>query len=210
MPSVAIYSPDAAHRRHLEHILRADPSYAIAGSAGDPAALERLLGRPGAEIVVADAPPYDVLSQWCRQFADTAFVVLTPEAGADEFDALAAGAHAVLARTAGASEILATLAAARHGLAVLPRPLLATMLAGGIEAPAPAADPLEHAPPLTAREIEVLRALADGVSNKAIARRLGISYHTVKFHVAAILAKLEAETRTEAVARAAHLGLIML
>ena len=52
--------------------------------------------------------------------------------------------------------------------------------------------------------------MADGVSNKAIARRLGISFHTAKFHVAAILAKLNADSRTEAVARATQLGLVML
>jgi DNA-binding NarL/FixJ family response regulator len=66
-----------------------------------------------------------------------------------------------------------------------------------------------HAP-LTPRELEVLSAMADGASNKVIARRLGISFHTAKFHVAAILAKLDADTRTEAVAKAAHLGLVML
>ncbi len=63
---------------------------------------------------------------------------------------------------------------------------------------------------LTPRELEVLAAMADGVSNKAIAARLGISFHTAKFHVAAILAKLNADSRTEAVARAAQLGLVML
>jgi DNA-binding NarL/FixJ family response regulator len=63
---------------------------------------------------------------------------------------------------------------------------------------------------LTRRELEVLAAMADGASNKVIARRLGISFHTVKFHVAAILAKLDADSRTEAVAKAAQLGLVML
>jgi DNA-binding NarL/FixJ family response regulator len=63
---------------------------------------------------------------------------------------------------------------------------------------------------LTPRELEVLAAMADGASNKVIARRLGISFHTVKFHVAAILEKLDAESRTEAVLEAARLGLIML
>ena len=52
---------------------------------------------------------------------------------------------------------------------------------------------------LTARELEVLTAMADGATNKAIARRLGISFHTVKFHVSAILKKLDADIRTEAV-----------
>ena len=50
---------------------------------------------------------------------------------------------------------------------------------------------------LTARELEVLTAMADGATNKAIARWLGISFHTVKFRVAAILEKLDADTRTE-------------
>jgi NAD(P)-dependent dehydrogenase (short-subunit alcohol dehydrogenase family) len=63
---------------------------------------------------------------------------------------------------------------------------------------------------LTRRELEALAAMADGASNKAIARRLGISFHTAKFHVAAILAKLDADSRTEAVAKAAQLGLVML
>ena len=63
---------------------------------------------------------------------------------------------------------------------------------------------------LTPRELEVLAALADGAPNKMIARRLGISFHTVKFHVASILDKLDADSRTEAVAEAARRGLVML
>ena len=63
---------------------------------------------------------------------------------------------------------------------------------------------------LTAKQEEVFGRLRNGLSNKAIARRLGISFHTAKFHVGAILAKLNAESRTEAVTRAAQLGLVML
>jgi DNA-binding NarL/FixJ family response regulator len=65
---------------------------------------------------------------------------------------------------------------------------------------------VEH---LTPREQEVLQLLAQGLSNKLIAGRLGISDHTVKFHLNAILGKLGAQSRTEAIAQAARLGLVL-
>jgi DNA-binding CsgD family transcriptional regulator len=68
----------------------------------------------------------------------------------------------------------------------------------------------QDAAALTPREIEVLRLLAEGATNKSIARRLGISVHTVKFHVASLLDKFEAIGRTDAVAHAVRLGVIQL
>src|SRR5262252_1392684 len=113
-------------------------------------------------------------------------------------------------RSASRNEIIAAIKAAIAGLVVVPANILVTLLPE-----APLADDLLKADGsgharLTRRELEVLAAMADGASNKAIARRLGISFHTVKFHVAAILAKLDADSRTEAVAKAAQLGLVML
>jgi DNA-binding NarL/FixJ family response regulator len=64
--------------------------------------------------------------------------------------------------------------------------------------------------PLTARELQVLELLGEGLSNRGIARRLGISDQTVKFHVSSVLAKLGASNRTDAVRRAARRGLIAL
>ena len=64
--------------------------------------------------------------------------------------------------------------------------------------------------PLTTRELDVLNLLVEGLSNKAIAARLGISDQTVKFHVAAICGKLGAANRTEAVRRAIRRGLVSL
>jgi DNA-binding CsgD family transcriptional regulator len=63
---------------------------------------------------------------------------------------------------------------------------------------------------LTSRERQVLALLAEGATNKAIARRLGISVHTAKFHVGSLLDKLDAAGRTDAVAHAARLGVIVL
>jgi DNA-binding NarL/FixJ family response regulator len=76
-------------------------------------------------------------------------------------------------------------------------------------APAPARADTESSA-LTARELEVLRMMAEGAANKIIAWKLGISEHTVKFHVAAILARLGASSRTEAVTTAIRKGLVLL
>jgi DNA-binding NarL/FixJ family response regulator len=68
----------------------------------------------------------------------------------------------------------------------------------------------EARPPLTPRELEILACLGEGLSNKAVARRLGISAHTVKFHLEAVFAKLGASSRADAVARGLRGGLILL
>jgi len=81
-------------------------------------------------------------------------------------------------------------------IAIVSRDALSTAKADGTE--------------LTPRELDVLALLADGASNKAIARQLGISVHTVKFHVRSLLDKLEATGRTDAVAHAARRGVIHL
>jgi len=69
---------------------------------------------------------------------------------------------------------------------------------------------MAEAIPLTPRENQVLQLLAQGMTNKAIALDLGITDHTVKFHVNAIMGKLGAQSRTEAVVRATQLGMIAL
>jgi two-component system, NarL family, response regulator YdfI len=211
MVAIAIFSTDPVLRGGLERLLRADPAITIVGLADDPSALTRLIQQSYVDAVVADAPPPDDLSGWRMAQGRTAFVVMVdetdPEAG---IAALAAGAGAILPRTAGRDDIVAAIKAVADGLAVLPRALMATLL----EAVSPADDGSDHddaaGTRLTPRELEVLAAMADGASNKAIARRLDISFHTAKFHVAAILAKLDADSRTEAATRAAQLGLVML
>ena len=75
--------------------------------------------------------------------------------------------------------------------------------------PQPAARPDPNAA-LTPREREVLELMAEGASNKMIARALGISVHTAKFHVGSVIDKLDATGRTDAVAQAARLGVIRL
>jgi DNA-binding NarL/FixJ family response regulator len=118
-------------------------------------------------------------------------------------EALAAGARGVVLRDAAPDRLVAALGAVGSGLLVVDAALadlLPRRRSGGSGL----------AEPLTPRESEVLQLLAEGLSNKAIAARLGISEHTAKFHVNAILGKLGAETRTEALVQAARLGLVLL
>jgi DNA-binding NarL/FixJ family response regulator len=111
------------------------------------------------------------------------------------------GARAVLSRDASPEEIVAAIVAVAAGLiAVQPRALAGAMGPGA----------RHDAERLTAREIDVLGELARGAANRAIAARLGISEHTVKFHIASIFAKLAVSSRTEAVTHGVRLGLIML
>ena len=120
------------------------------------------------------------------------------------FAALRAGAAGVLARRSDADEIVAALAAIRAGLVVLDPAVR--------DAPASLANARGTlaAEPLTERERQVLAMLARGLSNRRIGERLAISDNTVKAHVGAILAKLGAATRTEAVTLGVRLGLVML
>ena len=114
-----------------------------------------------------------------------------------------AGVRSVLRRDATAEELTAALTAATAGLITL-HP---DVFAAGVRANAAGADE-DRA--LTPRERELLEMLAEGLSNRTIARRLGISTNTVKFHVASILAKLGVGSRTEAVTLGVRRGLIAL
>lgn len=118
--------------------------------------------------------------------------------------AVRGGARAVLPRTAAADAIVAAVEAAAAGLVVLPADALAEVPQGTA---ARATAPPEA---LSAREAQILALLAEGLVNKQIAARLGISRHTVKTHLAALFHKLGVSTRAEAVAAGARAGVILL
>lgn len=125
-------------------------------------------------------------------------------------EALRAGARGVLLRDANADRLRTAVMAVAEGSIVLDESMLARLLEPSEpEAPEPPSRAARDVR-LTPREIEVLSLVAEGLSNKLIADRLGISEHTAKFHVNAILAKLGAETRTEAVVLAARRGILLL
>jgi len=121
--------------------------------------------------------------------------------------AFAAGLAGLLARDTAAETLQHALGTALHGLFVLDRAFVPE--SSGIVDTGTLARTLDGEP-LTAREQEVVQLMAEGLSNKQIADRLGISTHTAKFHVNAVLGKLGASTRTEAVVRALQRGVVML
>ena len=211
MTAVAIYSADPVLRCSLEKLLREDPAMTVVGVADNPSAILRLIEQNHVDAVLADLPPREQLADWRIRHDETAFVVLIDGYNdEDGLEALHAGARGILPRSAERNEIVVAIKAVTNGLVVLPRELLPTLLNGGSDADELLDGNDAVRARLTPRELEVLAAMADGASNKAIARRLGISFHTAKFHVAAILTKLNADSRTEAVTRAAQLGLVML
>jgi DNA-binding NarL/FixJ family response regulator len=113
---------------------------------------------------------------------------------------------ALVPREASAAELRAATTAAAQGFTVVPAALATRLLPARV--PEPELDvSLES---LTPREREVLDLLAQGLTNRQIADRLGISEHTAKFHVAAVSAKLGAASRTEAVTRGVRRGLVTL
>jgi DNA-binding CsgD family transcriptional regulator len=179
---VRIAATSPAVRAGLESLMASSPDLTVTDSYAD---------------VVLAAVPMDDLTP-------APAIVLLGE-GTWTSDALRLGVRALLPPDASAAEILAAVQAAAAGLVVIDPSDLESLIAAG--APQPTA---ESATPLTAREREVLRMLAEGAANKTIAWKLGISEHTVKFHVAQILAKLNAGTRTEAVTMGIRQGLILL
>jgi DNA-binding NarL/FixJ family response regulator len=195
-----IAAPSAVVRAGLETLVASSPGLQIAGSFPDLSAVEDL--HP--DVVLAAVPLEDLAPP--ADGRAPAFVVLTAESQPVwTHEAVRLGVRALLPRDASAAEILAAVEAAGSGMAVVdPRELDSWLAAAS---PVPAST---EGPTLTARELEVLRMMADGAANKAIAWKLGISEHTVKFHVASILQKLHAGSRTEAVTVGIRQGLVLL
>ncbi|MDP9361548.1 MAG: response regulator transcription factor [Acidobacteriota bacterium] len=160
----------------------------------DPSRLRVL----SADVMLCDGSAPDVDERLTA--ADVPALVLVRDA-AGAAEALASGARGVLARTAAPRRMHAALHAVAEAEIVIDDIFADTLL----RHPRTEVEMIE---PLTAREREVLRLLASGQTNKEIAQRLGVTDHTIKFHVNGILGKLGAATRTEAVVEAARRGII--
>lgn len=197
MIRVSVVAGSPVVQAGLRALLEEGPGLEVVETLG-PAAADSAQG----EVIVFDAesdgaPAVDG--------EGPAIVLLTDDAdGVRQSELWPSRVRAILSRTAPVTDILAAVQAVAAGFVLL-RPEEAERALVP-----PRAAPAGVGEGLTPRELEVLQMITAGESNKRIAWRLGISEHTVKFHVASILAKLTAGSRAEAVAIGIRRGLIYL
>ena len=198
MIRVSVIATSVIVRAGLEALLLTSPSIAVARSYSS---LTEVGEEAGNSILLLDLDGIDDAPPGSLVLTDTTEPLWIAQALRD-------GVRAILPRTASGAEIIAALEAVAAGLVVLHRDIIALVVPGQPN------EIREHPPapqqPLTPRELEVLRWLADGHGNKTIAWKMGISEHTVKFHVASVFSKMNVSTRTEAVTIGVRLGLILL
>ena len=223
MTRVLVAAASAVTRAGLEAILAREPSLVIVGGATTGTSLAEEIAEHEPDVVLAEfaGSDEDALAMLHVVSGDLddglrpspSLVVLADEGDAAPIvAAVGAGVRALLPRDARPHEIVAAVGAAAAGLVALTTELFATMRMGTAIAASSRSGRADSTSetPLTPRELEVLRMIADGLGNKQIAARLAISEHTVKFHVGSVFAKTRASTRAEAVMIGARRGLIIL
>jgi two-component system, NarL family, response regulator YdfI len=212
---VSIVAASPLARAGLENLL-ASRQIEVAGSFSN---LDEVAAR--LDDIPADAILVDSTGEPFGPFLDALLasglasdfnVVLLVESAslAASTEALREGVRAVLPNDVSPEQLAAALQAASNGLVVLLSTQVPAAVSNGFSSDAMPRAVDELAEPLTLRESEVLQMLASGLANKEIAAKLVISEHTVKFHVASILGKLGAASRTEAVALGIRRGLVLL
>ena len=212
MIRVFIVAASPVSRASLQSLLRAR-KVEVVGSAPSFESLWDQLPDAEVDIVLVEASGdhseemIDSLNQ--SQLSSEATVMVLSDRSEPRWfaEAVRAGVRGILPSDLSPDQIVAGLEAAAAGLIVL-HPAEVDAVFPAVEAMSrPLAELVE---PLTPRESEVLQMLASGLANKEIATRLAISEHTVKFHVASILGKLGASSRTEAVTVGIRRGLVLL
>jgi NarL family two-component system response regulator YdfI len=202
---IAVAAISAGRRAGLESIVRSHPEFQLAGSFAAVASVVSSAIGTDVDVIVIDSDSIRDLR--LEPTSDAAIVLLTEISDARSISRLLrSGVRAILPRESDPDDILSAIYAAYDGLVLLSTPTAESLAAvygdQSLEVDA------ELSEEITSRETDVLRMLAEGLVNKDIAARLGISEHTVKFHVSSILDKLGASTRTEAVTLGIRRGLI--
>jgi len=200
-------------REGLHGMLAAD-GMVVVGEASDGAGAIELTRELVPDVVVVDlnmpqVSGVDALRQIAMSSPDIHVLVLTVSAdAADALQALAAGACGYLLKDTRADELVGAIRLAAGGHAVISREV-ARALVARVRTDAHAAEQgNDDALALTARELEVIRLIADGADNAAIGRELSISRHTVKQYVTNIFEKLGVQSRVQAAVYAVRKGLV--
>jgi DNA-binding NarL/FixJ family response regulator len=191
---VLIAAASPIGRAGLKSLVEDSGEYVVAGtsSAGE---LVELALELHPDVILWQISPDEDAAAILRSLERQNTILLTSNAA---LELIRAGAHGVLPLDASADQIGIALRTAAAGLGVFsPEHLDTPSISGGPST-------------LTAREKQVLSMIAEGLANKEIAWRLGISDHTVKFHVSALLGKLGAGSRAEAISVGIRQGVIML
>jgi len=207
---VVLVAPGMALRAGLRALLEASDNIDVIAQAASMSELSPL--PPNPDILVLTAEAYsksDLDRAFKRAEADFSLLLLSSEPwAAQEISGLPARAWGLLSLEASGDELLAAVEALYQGLLVGDPVLVGAYLGEATAAEESETDAAGEL--LTDRESEVLQLLAHGQANKQIGYQLGISEHTVKFHVSSIYSKLGVSNRAEAVRQGIQQGLILL
>jgi len=202
---IAVAATSAVRRVGLESIIRSHAEFHLAGSFGAVASLVLFARSTELDVIVIDTD--SIRDLLLEPTSDAAIVLLTEVTEARSISRLLrSGVRAILSRESDPDDVLSAIYASYDGLVLLSTPTAESLAA--LYGDQPLEVEAELSEEITSRETDVLRMLAQGLVNKDIAARLGISEHTVKFHISSILDKLGASTRTEAVTVGIRRGLI--
>ncbi len=216
MTRVLVASASAVGRAGLETLIAADRSLEVVGQSATLTPLAREIEEVQPDVIVVQLDTrthgglaeFPTISRVRGGLHPPAVVVLAdPHQSAGLAKAIRSGITALLPLDATSTELNGAIEAAAAGLIVVHPAFLDVLPEVQAASRQPAEMPMS---PLTAREVEVLNLVAQGLGNRGIASRLRISEHTVKFHIGSIFNKLDASSRTEAVALGIRAGLIML
>jgi DNA-binding NarL/FixJ family response regulator len=213
---VLVVDDQALFREALVALLAVQAGIEVVGEAANGQEAIEAVGRARPDVVLMDLrmPVLDGVSATRRLRVDhpgvRVLALTTFDGDAEVFPALRAGAVGYLLKDATTDRLVEAVVAADRGESVLAPSVAAKLVArvATLPEPAPGPAPQPLVDPLTDRELEVLRHLAAGKSNREIAQAVFLSEGTVKNHVTSILAKLGARDRTQAVLRASALGLL--